>query len=73
MEEILKGIIFDAKWDSIKNEMVKIRQYHVYYDRIHRCVYVDTPFPVKYMVKLRQCLNYIRIQYDNIVIGKPDI
>ena len=73
MKEILKDVICDYKWDELRKELIKIRQYHIYYDKINKCIYVDVPFPVRHMKKLRDRLDYIKIEYFNIIIGKPDI
>lgn len=71
MNEILKGKIYDSAFDEELDEVVKTRIYHIYYKNGN--VYVDAPFPVKYMKKLRLYLAYGKIIYKNIIIGKPDL
>lgn len=71
MNEILKGMIYIGKYDDENNKIIKEKIYHIYYN--NGCVFIDAPFPVKYMNKLRKYLEYKNIKYKNIIIGKPDI
>lgn len=71
MKEILKNKLFINKWDAGLGEMIRIKTFHIY--KQNKTIYIDAPFPVNKMKKLRFLLNHNRIEYNNIIIGKPYI
>lgn len=71
MEEILKGMIYDSKYNEMTKELDTIKIYHIY--KNGNTIHIDAPFPVKYIPKLRMLLLHYDIYWSNIIIGKPDI
>lgn len=73
IKEILKGQIYEAKYDECLEKLIKTKIYHIMYDKETKTIYIDAPFPVRQLRKLRKYLDYKLIYYKNIIIGRPDI
>lgn len=71
MEEILKGKIYTSRYNEELNELEVVRNFHIY--KKGGTIYINAPFPVKYMKQLRMLLAYNNVYYTNIIIGNPYI
>lgn len=62
--EILKGVFDEYEYDERLMDMKPIRIYHICLK--DGVVYVDAPFPVKHIARLKQLLK--KYNYTNLII-----
>ena len=72
MEEILKGIVCDKKYDLELEKMVITRNYHIYIDE-YKEIHLDAPITPKKLRHIRKVLKENNIEYNNLIIGHPEI
>ena len=73
MKKLLKYKLYDRIYNPDTMEIENIKTYHMYYDYLNGTIYLDAPIRVSVLYRVRKILDINLFNYENIVIGKPDI
>lgn len=71
MEEVLEGVIKDRIYDENIGMMITMKVYHIYLE--DGVIYIDEPITPKKLQEIRRKLKLNGIEYNNLIIGNPEI
>lgn len=72
-EEILKYKICDRAYDEETKEYKIVKIYHLYWNQWLKTIHINESIKVSALIRIKKALKNSNIEYDNIIIGRPDI